>query len=103
VLRLPDAASRLGAEDNFFDVGGQSLAMVAVHERLQAELGIELPLVELFEHTTIRSLAARLAGGVLEEPSGLAARAERQRNAPAWKERARQARRPAAAGGHYDP
>jgi len=33
---------------------------------------------------------------VLEEPSGLAARAERQRNAPAWKERARQARRQGA-------
>ncbi len=97
VLALPDAAARLGAEDNFFDLGGQSLALVAVHERLQAELGIELPLVELFEHTTIRSLAARLAGQPPgtppEETAGLAARAERQRNAPGWKERARQARR----------
>jgi amino acid adenylation domain-containing protein len=98
VLKLPDAAARLGAEDNFFDLGGQSLALVAVHERLQAELEIELPLVELFEHTTIRSLAARLAGLPPAEPApeelaGLAARAERQRNAPAWKERARQARR----------
>ncbi len=130
VLRLPEALP-LSAEDNFFDLGGQSLAMVAVHERLREELipelipglmperaaepgaeseagagprVVELPLVELFEHTTIRSLAARLAvvlaGGATEEaaPAGadLARRAERQRQAPAWKERARQARRPAA-------
>ncbi len=105
VLRLPGSAARLGAEDNFFDLGGQSLAMVAVHERLQEELGIEIPLVELFEHSTIRSLAARLAGsdpGHAGEVAGVAARAELQRNAPAWKERARQARRPPAASGHHE-
>jgi amino acid adenylation domain-containing protein len=98
VLGMPAASSRLGAEDNFFDLGGQSLALVAVHERLRAELGMELPLVELFEHTTIRSLAARLAGQEPAEaaPEDLAAHAERQRGAAAWKERARQARmRPA--------
>jgi len=121
VLRLPESLP-LGAEDNFFDLGGQSLAMVAVHERIRSELGAELgsepgpgtgphgeitaelPLVELFEHTTIRSLAARLAalmaGGAPDVPAAsgddLARRSERQRQAPAWKERARQARRPAA-------
>ncbi len=94
VLRLPEAMA-LRAEDNFFDLGGQSLAMVAVHERIRAELDAELPLVELFEHTTIRSLAARLSGGAAEPAAAgdLAERAERQRQAPAWKERARQARR----------
>ncbi len=41
--------------------GGTPSALAAVHERLQTELGIRLPLVALFESTTVRSLASRLA------------------------------------------
>jgi hypothetical protein len=52
---------RVGAEDNFFDLGGHSLLLAQVQDRLQAlypEAG--LGIVELFEHPTVRSLAARL-------------------------------------------
>jgi len=74
---------RLGVHDNFFDVGGHSLALVRVHGLLQERLGRELAMVELFQHPTIHELAVHLgqpAGGA----SGLQHvrdRAARQRQA----------------------
>jgi amino acid adenylation domain-containing protein len=83
-----------GRDDNFFDLGGHSLALAAVHERLQAELDVRIPLVELFENPTLRTLAASLAGrGARREvPDAARGRAERQRSPEAWKERTRLAR-----------
>ena len=46
--------------DNFFDVGGTSLALTAVRARLTAQFGPRLKIVDLFRHPTIRSLAAFL-------------------------------------------
>jgi surfactin family lipopeptide synthetase A len=61
----------VGAEDNFFDLGGHSLLLIRVQARLAAELGREVPVVELFQHPTVRTLAARLEGrsddGAVEE------------------------------------
>jgi len=91
VLGIPAA----GRDDNFFDLGGHSLALAAVHERLQAELAVRIPLVELFENPTVRSLAARLDAPPAARP-GVSAevleRAGRQRNAGAWRDRLKQAR-----------
>ncbi|MPZ25906.1 MAG: amino acid adenylation domain-containing protein [Micromonosporaceae bacterium] len=53
---------RVGAEDNFFDLGGHSLALVAVAVRLSAAVGREVPVVELFRLPTIRTLAGFLDG-----------------------------------------
>ena len=50
--------------DNFFDVGGHSLALAAVHAKLCARIGRQIPLVELFTHPNIRALAAYLHGAV---------------------------------------
>ncbi|HEY8021178.1 MAG TPA: phosphopantetheine-binding protein, partial [Thermoanaerobaculia bacterium] len=47
-------------EDNFFDVGGHSLHLMRLQDRLSARWG-EVPIVELFRHPTIRSLASYLA------------------------------------------
>jgi hypothetical protein len=55
-------APRFGAGDNFFEVGGHSLAIVAVQSRLCQLLGRQIPVVELFRHPTLRSLAAHLDG-----------------------------------------
>ena len=52
----------VGVEDNFFDLGGHSLLLVRMQARLAGELGRELPVVELFQYPTIRSLAAWLQG-----------------------------------------
>jgi len=59
VLGLP----RIGATENFFDIGGHSLAIVAVQARLSEQLGREVPIVELFQHPTVRALAAHLDAG----------------------------------------
>ncbi|MFE5794732.1 amino acid adenylation domain-containing protein [Streptomyces sp. NPDC056503] len=48
--------------DTFFDLGGHSLLLAQVHHRLAAELGIDVPLMTLFEHTTVAALAAHLSG-----------------------------------------
>ncbi len=58
--------SEVGIEDNFFDLGGNSLLLVQLHARLQKIFGEQLTMVQLFEHPTIGSLAAQLSQ---EEPS----------------------------------
>ncbi|ESZ19950.1 hypothetical protein X734_31850 [Mesorhizobium sp. L2C084A000] len=51
----------VGVEDNFFDVGGHSLAIVQVQARIHDRLGIVCKILDLFEHPTIRTLAEHLA------------------------------------------
>jgi hypothetical protein len=52
----------IGPADNFFDIGGHSLALVAVHERLAPHAPHGLDLVDLFRYPTVRALAAYLDG-----------------------------------------
>jgi acyl carrier protein len=54
---------QVGSEDNFFDLGGNSLLLARVHEQLQEHLGREIHAVEIFNHPTVESLAAHLDGG----------------------------------------
>jgi amino acid adenylation domain-containing protein len=56
VLGLP----RVGVEDDFFALGGHSLTAVLLVEALQERLGLRVSPGTLFEHTTVRSLAAAL-------------------------------------------
>jgi hypothetical protein len=52
----------VGGDDNFFDLGGQSLLLVRVHSRLVEKLGREIAVVELFRYPTVRTLARHLSG-----------------------------------------
>jgi amino acid adenylation domain-containing protein len=52
-----------GLDDNFFDVGGDSLLLAQIHTRLQAMMGRQFPITDLFAHTTVRQLAAHLGSG----------------------------------------
>lgn len=49
-------------EDNFFDIGGDSLQLLTVHTRMQQELDPNLRITDLFEYATVRNLARHLAG-----------------------------------------
>lgn len=55
-------SGRVGVDTNFFDLGANSLAIVKAHRELQSALGREFPLITMFDHTTVRQLAAALAG-----------------------------------------
>lgn len=50
----------VGLDDNFFDLGGNSLSLIRVSTRLGKELGRDLDLNDLFAHPTVRSLARHL-------------------------------------------
>jgi amino acid adenylation domain-containing protein len=52
---------RVGVEDNFFDLGGHSLLLARLHDRLQGLVRREFSLVELFSHPTVRAQAAHLS------------------------------------------
>lgn len=46
---------RVGIDDNFFDIGGNSLKMIRLNRRLEERFGRAIDVVELFEYPTIRS------------------------------------------------
>jgi amino acid adenylation domain-containing protein len=55
---------RVGLHDNFFDLGGHSLLMVEVRDRIQEALGAAVQLLDLFTYPTVSGLARHLGGGV---------------------------------------
>ncbi len=50
----------IDSDENFFDLGGDSLLLMKVHSRLEKRLGIKIEIVDLFEFTTVRMLSDRL-------------------------------------------
>lgn len=50
----------VGLEENFFDLGGNSLKAARVRARASAELGVEVPLRLVFDQPTIAKLAAEV-------------------------------------------
>ncbi len=58
VLGVPSAT----VHDNFFELGGTSLAAFTVAAQIGRRLGVELPVLRIFEHTTIAALAGYLQG-----------------------------------------
>jgi acyl-CoA synthetase (AMP-forming)/AMP-acid ligase II/predicted RNA methylase/acyl carrier protein len=53
-------ASGVGIDDNFFDIGANSLMMVKASVRLREALGRKVSLVQLFQFPSVRSLSAAL-------------------------------------------
>jgi amino acid adenylation domain-containing protein len=65
MLRL----ERIGLDDNFFDLGGDSLVLVAIHAALQKALQVDIPVMDLFEFTTVSALARHLRGDKAAQPA----------------------------------
>jgi amino acid adenylation domain-containing protein len=73
----------VGVEDNFFDLGGDSLLLTTLHRQLESELERPIPITDLFQFPTIRQLAEHLATPppTAATAAKVEARAEQQRAA----------------------
>ncbi|HET8814608.1 MAG TPA: amino acid adenylation domain-containing protein [Solirubrobacterales bacterium] len=58
-------APSVGAEEDFFSLGGDSLTAVRVLARLSGHLGVDLALRDLFDHPTIRGFACRAEAALI--------------------------------------
>jgi amino acid adenylation domain-containing protein len=50
----------VGLDDNFFEIGGHSLLLARMQERLEQVVGRPVTVVDLFQFSTVRALAAHL-------------------------------------------
>jgi amino acid adenylation domain-containing protein len=80
---------QVGLDENFFDVGGDSLQLLAVHAEIQKKIESEFPLTDLFEYSTIRSLARHLAGTSGQRASMAKAIERARQQKTVWAERTR--------------
>ena len=59
---------RVGRDDNFLDLGGDSFHMAVIGARLTESYGLEIQIADFFEHATVAAmvvvLRARLDGAV---------------------------------------
>lgn len=91
--------TNIGLDDNFFDIGGNSLLIARVQNALQQSMNRSISIIELFRHPTVRALAEHLmdesppsaSGGLIQQSQDRAARQrqamERQKQAAALKRR----------------
>lgn len=76
---------QVGLHNNFFDLGGHSLLLIKIKQKLEAHFSTQIAMVDLFKYTTVASLAKFLNQGGQGEKSAASlsrhrARARRQRS-----------------------
>jgi aspartate racemase len=88
VIGHPD---EIGVNENFFDLGGNSLRVIEVHARLERAVRRSFPLTALFQYPTIQTLSAFLdsKGDIGTDFAGINERALRQRVARAQRQEMR--------------
>ncbi|WSG58685.1 amino acid adenylation domain-containing protein [Nocardia sp. NBC_01730] len=59
-LLVPEEDGRVGADDDFFELGGNSLLAAQAAARIGSALDVRVPVHLLFEVTTVAALAARV-------------------------------------------
>ena len=47
----------IGIDDNFFKIGGHSLGLVQINSKIQEQFNKEIPIVKMFQYTTVSALA----------------------------------------------
>ncbi|MGW9458816.1 amino acid adenylation domain-containing protein [Streptomyces globisporus] len=74
--------SRPGADDGFFDIGGNSILLARVFGQLKAAYPKKLNMIDLYKYPTIASLARHISGTESEQTfAGVQSRLERRRAA----------------------
>ncbi|WP_395309809.1 amino acid adenylation domain-containing protein [Mycobacterium sp. AMU20-3851] len=58
VLRI----DKVGLDDHFFELGGDSLLSIRVHTQLTSRLHANLPIIALLQYPTVRTLARHITG-----------------------------------------
>jgi acyl carrier protein len=86
---------KVGMQDNFFDLGGNSLLLAQVRSKLQTMLKRDIALLELFEYPTVSSLVEHLNPGqsALSSPQRNLGRPEVRRESMRRQQQIRQQRR----------
>lgn len=56
---------KIGIDDNFFELGGNSIKSIQVKERIFESLGTDIPVISLFEYTSIRLLTEFIEHGAV--------------------------------------
>lgn len=68
------ACDPVGLDDNFFDLGGNSMSILEINTRIREELSLEFSVATLFRYATIRSFIAQLHSGDGEKEVAIASR-----------------------------
>jgi amino acid adenylation domain-containing protein len=61
----------IGREDNFFDLGGHSLLLVQVQQKIQDTLHIQCSIIDIFKYPNIHSLAQKVGNDFHEHETTL--------------------------------
>jgi len=59
--------NRIGINDNYFELGGDSLLATQLASQVRSVFEVELPLVELFRHPTLAEMAASIEETIIEQ------------------------------------
>ncbi|MFC4061555.1 amino acid adenylation domain-containing protein, partial [Planomonospora corallina] len=62
---------KVGAEDDFFELGGNSLLAIRAIARIRGQIEVDVPVRGLFSHTTVAGLAAEIERRLTEDLDGL--------------------------------
>ncbi|MCP1423196.1 amino acid adenylation domain-containing protein/non-ribosomal peptide synthase protein (TIGR01720 family) [Paenibacillus xylanexedens] len=71
-------AKQIGVHDNFFDIGGHSLRATTLAGKVFKELNVNLPLRDVFRHSTIAAMAEAITGMERREHEAIPQAEERE-------------------------